>query len=323
MTVRPSLLPDPPSHPSGELRSHALPPDLMALEVFCRVVETGSFSRAAEACYLSQSAVSQRVRALERHYGRLLLERGRGRSVAEPTEAGQALYEGAREILDRVEALEARLGELDGEVAGTIHLATVYSVGLHSLPPHLSRFIARYPQVNVHLEYARTNRIVEMLRARRIDLGIVAYPASDRDLEMIPFARERMVCIVPPDHPLAPLEEVPWERLRGEPFVAFDRDIPTRGATDELLAAHGVAVRITSEFDNIETIKRVVENGGGVAIVPEVTVRRELRDGTLVARPLAGEPVERPTGILLLRSRPRRRAVERFIQVLTTVDEGE
>src|SRR5260370_19987805 len=148
----------------------AAPPDLVALQVFCRVVETGSFSEAAEVCFLSQSAVSQRVRALERHYGRVLIERGRGRSGAEPTEAGQALYEGAREILERAEALETRLQELDGEVTGTIRLATVYSVGLHSLPPHLSRFIARYPQVNVHLEYARTNRIVAMLRARRIDL---------------------------------------------------------------------------------------------------------------------------------------------------------
>src|SRR5438034_6600837 len=123
----------------------ASPPDLTALELFCQVVETGSFSEAAAACYLSQSAVSQRVRALERHYGRVLLERGRGRSGAEPTEAGQALYEGAREILEHAEALETRLRELEGEVAGTIRVATVYSVGLHSLPPHLSRFIALYP----------------------------------------------------------------------------------------------------------------------------------------------------------------------------------
>ena len=106
----------------------AAPPDLVALQVFCRIVETGSFSEAAEACYLSQSAVSQRVRALERHYGRVLLERGRGRSGAEPTEAGQALYEGAREILDRVEIIETRLRELEGEVSGTIRLRSARAV---------------------------------------------------------------------------------------------------------------------------------------------------------------------------------------------------
>lgn len=299
----------------------APPPDLVALQVFCRVVETGSFSEAAAACYLTQSAVSQRVRALERQYGRVLLERGRGRSGAEPTEAGQLLYEGAREILARVQALEARLREREGEVGGTIRVATVYSVGLHSLPPYLSRFIARHPQVNVHLEYARTNRIVEMLRARRIDLGIIAYPEEEREIEVMPFAREPMVCIMPPAHPLAAVEAVPWERLRGEAMVAFDRDIPTRRATDAMLAAHGIAVRVVSEFDNIETIKRVVENGGGLAIVPEITVRREVRDGTLAARPLEGAPFVRPTGILLRRGRIPSRAVEQFVEVLTGGEE--
>jgi LysR family transcriptional regulator, transcriptional activator of the cysJI operon len=295
----------------------AAPPDLVALQVFCRVVESGSFSEAAATCYLSQSAVSQRVRALERHYGRVLLERGRGRAGAEPTEAGQALYEGARQILEQVLAMETRLREMDGEVGGTIRLATVYSVGLHSLPPSLSRFIALHPQVNVRLEYARTNRILEMLRARRIDLGIVAYPEADRDVEVIPFAREPMVCIAPPEHSFAALDAVPWELLRGEACVAFDRDIPTRRATDELLAAHGAPVRVVSEFDNIETIKRVVENSGGIAFVPEVTVRREVRDGTLIARPMTGGPIDRPTGLILRRGSVRSRAVERFIQVLS------
>jgi DNA-binding transcriptional LysR family regulator len=246
----------------------------------------------------------------------VLLERGRGRAGAEPTEAGQALYEGARQILEQVQAMETRLREMDGEVGGTIRLATVYSVGLHSLPPSLSRFIARYPQVNVRLEYARTNRIVEMLRARRIDLGIIAYPEADRDVEVIPFAREPMVCIAPPEHPFAALEVIPWERVRGEACVAFDGDIPTRRATDELLAAHGAGVRVVSEFDNIETIKRVVENGGGIAFVPEVTVRREVRDGTLVARLLAGGPIERPTGLILRRSAVRSNAVARFVEVI-------
>src|SRR5258708_16790427 len=103
-----------------EAPSPDAPPDLVALQVFCRVIESASFSEAAEACYLSQSAVSQRVRALERHYGRALVERGRGRAGAEPTEAGQALYEGAREILERAEAMETRLPALAGLVGGTI-----------------------------------------------------------------------------------------------------------------------------------------------------------------------------------------------------------
>src|SRR5687768_7765269 len=106
------------------------------LKTFCDLVESGSFTRAAELNYVSQSAVSQQVRALEQRFERRLLERGGGHSV-EPTEAGKLVYAESRAILDRLRALEERLREPGGAMTGTVHVATVYSVGLHALPPHV------------------------------------------------------------------------------------------------------------------------------------------------------------------------------------------
>ena len=126
--------------------------ELRTLKLFCDLVETQSFSRAAERNYLSQSAVSQKLRALEREYGHVLIERGKGKGRIQLTEAGQILYEGAKPILSEMQELDARLRGLSDEVAGTVNVATVYSVGLHSLPGRLNLFLAAHPKISVHLE---------------------------------------------------------------------------------------------------------------------------------------------------------------------------
>lgn len=290
--------------------------DLDALRIFADLAETKSFSKTAERRFVSQSAVSQRVRALEREFGQMLVERGKGRAGGTLTEAGQRLLVGARELLERADLLTREMAELSGEVSGTLRVATVYSVGLHALPPFLSAFLARYPLVNLHLEYLRTDRIYDALLAGSIDLGIVACPQPRPQIEVLPLHEETMVLIVPPSHPLAGQAAVPLAALDGLPFIAFDPNIPTRRITDALLAARGVTVDIVQAFDNIETIKRVVEIGLGVAIVPEPTVQREVRDGTLAARALAGESFTRPTGILLRKGRVPSNALRRFLETL-------
>ena len=119
--------------------------DLNTLQLFCDLVETGSFSRAADRSFVTQSAVSQRLRALERECGQSLIERGQGRGAARATLAGQMLYEGAKRLLREAVALEESLRGLSDEAAGTVRVATVYSVGLHALPPRLKPFLAAHP----------------------------------------------------------------------------------------------------------------------------------------------------------------------------------
>src|SRR2546421_7320336 len=176
--------------------------NLSSLKLLCDLVETESFTLAAERNFVSQSAVSQRIRALEREYGQVFLERGKGRGPAVPTEAGRFLYEGAKPLLAEADALESRLRGLSDEIAGTVRVATVYSVGLHALPPRLKPFLAAHPTVQVHLEYSQTGKVYQDVLAAAVDVGIVACPAPRPGIEIVPFRAEEMVVVCAPENPL-------------------------------------------------------------------------------------------------------------------------
>src|SRR5581483_10879101 len=287
------------------------------LKLFCDLVETGSFTRAAERNFVFQSAVSQRLRALEHEYAQVLLDRGKGKGRVVPTEAGRILYEGGKALLAEAEELEARLRGLSEEVAGTVRVATVYSVGLHALPGRLKPFLAAHPKVNVHLEYSQTAKIYQGVLSGAMDVGIVACPTERAGIEVMPFGESAMVLICTPENQLAREPAVRLERLVDQPFIAFADDIPTRRLIDARLREAGVEPRTVTAFDNIETIKNLVEIGSGVALVPEETVRQEAREGTLAVVPLAPpDAFLRPTGLLVKRAGVRRAAVRAFVEAM-------
>ena len=286
------------------------------LKVFCDIIESGSFSYAASQNFVTQSAVSQQVRSLEDKYDCRLIERGR--AGVKPTAAGQIVYTAGKEIVRRFQEFENRLREIGSVVAGSIRVGTVYSIGLHELPRYLTEFLRHYPAVNVHLEYLRSNRIYEDLIEGKIDLGVVAYPAKRSQIMTIPFRHDELVLVVPPDSPLAKHNKVSLHALDGQKFVGFERDIPTRKAADRILRDHSVKVQYALEFDNIETIKRAVEIGLGVAIIPRMTVEHEVERGSLMALEFEEGTFSRPLAIIHKRGRELSPAVRKFIEVLTT-----
>jgi len=286
------------------------------LKVFCDIIESGSVSYAASQNFVTQSAVSQQVRSLEEKYECRLLERAR--AGVKPTPAGQILYNSSKEIVRRFMEVENRLREIGSVVAGSIRVGTVYSVGLHELPPYLTEFLRNYPQVNVHLEYLRSNKIYEDLIEGKIDLGVVAYPAKRSQIVTIPFRHDELVLVVPPDDALAKLNKVSVSALAGLKFVGYERDIATRKASDRILREHGVKPQYTMEFDNIETIKRAVEIGQGVAIVPLSTVEHETTRGSLKMLEFAEGTFTRPLAIIYKRGRELSPAVRKFVEVLTS-----
>lgn len=285
------------------------------LKVFCDIIESGSFSYAASQNFVTQSAVSQQVRSLEEKYDCRLIERGR--AGVKPTAAGQILYSSSKEIVRKFMELENRLRELGSVIAGSIRVGTVYSVGLHELPPYLTEFLRNYPSVNVHLEYQRANKVYEDLVEGKIDLGVVAYPAKRSQIVTIPFRHDELVLIVPPDHTLAKHNRISVGQLNGQSFVGYERDISTRKACDRILRDYGVRPHYTMEFDNIETIKRAVEIGLGCAIVPKLTVENETARGSLKTIEFQEGPFTRPLAIVHKRGRELSPAARKFVDVLT------
>ena len=285
------------------------------LKTFCDLVETGSFSKAAGLNFVSQSAVSQQIKALERRYDTVLIERGRRSGVA-PTDAGKLFYAECKELLERLRLVEERLRAPEAAMRGPVKIATVYSIGLYALPPYVTRFMKAHPQVKVHIEYSRTDRVCDACLNNTIDLGIVAFPVRRPALAAIPWREEKLVMVCAPGHPLARRRKVSLAQLRGEEFIAFERDIPTRRTVDRILKGHGVAVNAVMEFDNIETIKRAVEVGSGLSILPDTTVVNEVGSGQLVAREFVEGRFTRTIGIVHRRGRVLTAATREFLRLL-------
>jgi LysR family transcriptional regulator, transcriptional activator of the cysJI operon len=286
------------------------------LKTFCDLIETGSFSKAAQLNFVSQSAVSQQVKALETRYDRQLIERGQRKGVA-LTEAGKIFYAECKEVLERFRTLEERMRAETAAIVGTVKVATVYSIGLHELPPYVKQFMKAFPQVKVHIEYSRTDKVYEACLNNTIDFGIVALPLRRPNIAVIPLREDKLVLVCSPEHALAHKRQVSLRQIAGEDFIAFERDIPTRKTIYRILKQHKIAVNTVMEFDNIETIKRSVEVGIGLSILPETAVVSEVRSGLLARLDFTEGTFTRAIGIIHRRGRVFSAAAREFVQLLT------
>lgn len=284
-----------------------------SLKVFCDLAETESFTQAAKNNNVTQSAVSQTITALERHFRSLLIERSKKNFRL--TSEGEVLYKYSKQILQSYDSLRSKLQGITGEISGSIRVVTVYSIGLHELPPYVKRFLKDQPEVNVHVEYRRADQVYEDVLGNVVDLGLVAYPTPDPKLEIIPFRKDSLVLICHPDHPFAKLKTVKIKSLGGQKFINYEQDIPTRRALDKLFKQEGITVDNVMEFDNVETVKRAVEINSGVAVVPEETVKLELAKQTLAAVRLDAN-VTRQLAVLHKKGKVLSPAMKQFIELL-------
>lgn len=285
-----------------------------SLKVFCDLTETESFTKAAQINHITQSAVSQQVSSLERQFKALLIERSKKKFRL--TREGELLYKASKEIVQTYERLHSQLQELRNIISGTVRVATIYSIGLHDLPPYIKRYLKNYPTVNVHVEYRRANQVYEDVVGNVVDLGLVAYPTRDPRLEIMPLRKEPMVLICHPEHPLAKNKTVKLSALSGQKFVAFEADIPTRKALDKIFREHGVQVVPVMEFDNVETVKRAVEIDAGVSIVPRTCVKNEVEEGTLVAVEVSDAELARPLAALYKKNKVLSTAMKQLLAML-------
>jgi len=287
---------------------------LETLRTFCDLADLRSFSKTAEKHFLSQSAVSQQLAQLELAHKCQLINRKK--RPIELTSQGRLLYQAARDMLDRYEEFKHELSAIHKSSMSRINIAAIFSIGMHTLPEYVKKFMVGHPNVNVHIEYLSFGAIYEQVLAGGVDIGLVAVPKRDKRLDVYEFEDEPLVLVCSPKHPLAGLSKVDIHRLQFERFIAFEKDVPTRAWTDGILERYSTVVRPVMEFDNIETIKRAVEIDSGISILPRTAIHQEVGDGTIKAISFSNEDFIRPTGIIVRKGKILSRAGRYLIELL-------
>ena len=285
-----------------------------SLKVFCDLAETTSFTKAAQINGVTQSAVSQQISSLETKFAAALIERSKKRFTL--TKEGETLYKYSKQIVQSYDELRHKIQEIQNVVTGTIKVVTIYSIGLHELPPYLKKFLKKHPTVNVSVEYRRATQLYEDIISGMADIGLVAYPQKDPRLHVTSLAEDMLVLICHPDHPLAQKPRVKLSEISSHKFIAFEPDIPTRRAIDKILRDRNVEVDHAMEFDNIETVKRAVEIDAGISIVPRSPVAQEVAKKTIAMVEIEDEQFYRPLAAVHKKSKVLSPAMKEFLALL-------
>jgi len=294
--------------------------NLHALKVFCEVVRLQSFSRGAAACGISQSAASQIIRHLERELETRLIDRKV--RPPRPTPEGEVYYRGSQELLHRHRLIVEEMLQLREKVAGNLRVASIYSVGLHTLTHYTKRFMASNPGTVIRLEYLHPDKVYAAVLNDEADIGVTSYPKLTRGLVVIPWVEEEMVLVCSPEHRLAKKKRIRPADLEGARLVAFDSGLPIRREIDRALKQQQVTVELVGEFDNIETIKQAVELSDAVSILPRPSILHEIETGTLVGLPIDTLELRRPVGIIRKKRKKLTQTAARFIDSLVAGTPG-
>jgi LysR family transcriptional regulator, transcriptional activator of the cysJI operon len=271
-------------------------------------------SKGAAHLGVSQSAASQHVQEVERRLGVVLFDRSK--RPLEMTPAGKLYFEFCRDVLRREEELGRELEAVKQQVEGTVRVASIYSIGLSEISRLQEAFSARYPAVQLQVEYVRPEKVYEAVLNDTADLGLVSYPQASREIAAIHWRDEEMQVAVPPTHPFAARSEVYPADLSGQTFVGFDEDLSIRRELDRFFKTQGVEVNLAMHFDNIHTIKEAVMLGTGISILPARTMQAEIVQGRMVAVKLHAPDLVRPVGVVHRKRKKLNRAAQALVELL-------
>ncbi|MCG8347241.1 MAG: LysR family transcriptional regulator [Chloroflexales bacterium] len=285
--------------------------NLHLVRIFIAVVEQGSFTRAAEALRISQSAVSRGVQELERQLDTALIDRWqRGITL---TEAGSILAAHARQIFALERAAETALAELRGLEHGHLAIGASSTIGIYILPPLLGDFHQQYPGIELFLDIGNTQQIVTHLLAHQLDIALVEGPTEGPELVVKPWRADNLVVIASPTHPLVQRETVGITDLAGVPFILREPGSGTREVMETALAEHGVSISVAMELGSTEAVKQAVAAGLGLSIVSTAAIQLELAQRRLAVLPIAGLVIKRPLSCVQLVQRPKSRALNAWL----------
>ena len=288
--------------------------DTRQLAAFCAVVERASFSQAAEQLGVTQPAVSLQIRSLEKRLGLQLLDRS-GRRV-EPTDAGRRLYRSAVRLLAQEEQLLAELGEeVEGELAGRLELGASTGPGGTVIPVVLCQFQELHPEVHVALTVSDTQRIVEQVARRELELGVVGAARRHRGVVFEPFFRDEVVLAVPRGHRFAD-RTISLDELQKEPIVLMQEGAGVRQVIDDELREAGVRLRdldVRLELGLQESARSAVLAGYGVTFISRAAVEADVVAGTLAVSRVEGLDASREISLVRASGRAETRVGQAFV----------
>ena len=298
--------------------------DLHALEVFCKIVELKSFSRAAEAVLLTQPTVSGHMKTLETKLGLRLFDRA-GKSVT-PTQAGEILYGYARRILALREEAQRAINEHKGGLKGHLAIGGSNIPGAYILPPLVSAFKRRHPDVTISLHISGSRDIVRGVIDGTYEVGMVGARFEESRIHYEPFAEDELVLAVPASHPWAGRSTVRLTELPGQPFIMRERGSGTRKVMEQALADHAMdpgRLRVALEVTGNETVRQALKAGAGIAVISRRAIEDDIRHKTLVALRIRGVRLLRDFFLVTHKSRSRSPLSQAFLTFLEESPSGD
>lgn len=288
--------------------------NITQLRLFRDIARELSFVKAAQQNNITQPAVSMHIKKLEDELGKKLFSRTPHNTQL--TSDGEVILGDVKEILRLCEGLKIRSSYSQGILEGNIRIATIHSVGMYEIGDFLASFMRAFPRVHIHLEYRRADEIYSLLGKEAIDIGMVAYPEKRTNILSTPCGEDTLVFIASPGHALAKRKSILLKHIINQPFIAFESGIPTREAIDGILSENNINVDFRMFNDNIFTLKKAVEAGIGISIVPANTVDDEVQKGSLVRLPVRDIKLTRQIALLQRKKHKPNKPLEIFIQHL-------
>ena len=278
--------------------------DLWHLNIFCKVVEHKSFSKAGETVYLSQPTVSSHIRDLESHFGCRLIDRLSKEAV--PTKAGELLYSYAKKLMFLHEEMKSALSEFQGIMKGSLVIGGSTIPGEYILPRIVGSFIKIYPDVKVSLVIGDTEKIINETLSGILEAGVVGAEKKDKRIHQEILIADEMRLIVPSDHKWGKKKSIGLKMLIGEPFIIRERGSGTLKSIEQNLNATGYGIddlNISAQMGSTEAVRQGIKNNAGVSILSTIAVEGDLKEGSLKALAVEGLNLKRSFYLTLNRQR--------------------
>lgn len=292
--------------------------DINQLEVLIAVAQEKSFSRAAETLNRTQPAISQAIRRLEQEIGEKLFDRSSKDGTL--TTAGEVLLVYAKQMINLRKTAQTAVRELrdlhHGKVTISANEHTVFY-----LLPIIREFRKRYPSIKVEVSRGVASRIPTEVMAREVELGVISFKTADESVKSMPVFQDELALIVAPSHPLANKKSVSVRELGLESFIAHNAPSPYREKVIETFEKYKTQLNISVELPSLEAIKRLVEAGTGIALVPKLTAEAEISSGRLMALSVNEMKLERKLHIIYRRNSELSHAAKVFLQLVKETQE--